>query len=142
MLFRSAGEIGGNVFHDYNNSGTLDSLEIGLAGIAVKVFDCNGKLLGTTTTDKFGNYSFAGMPADKVRIEFGTLPTPYISTKAGADNGTTTQFVTAPNCSVDLGINDPTDYCQQNPLGHLFLNPLNNLERLRTELSFHYQPLL
>ncbi|PWK29486.1 SprB-like repeat protein, partial [Arcicella aurantiaca] len=111
----SAGQIGGNVFRDFNNTGTKDTLEVGLAGIPVKVFDCNGTLLGTTVTDAFGNYSFTGMPAGQVRVEFGTIPAPYKPSKSGTDNATTTQFATAPDCTVDLGVNDPNEYCQKDP---------------------------
>ncbi len=114
----AAGEIGGNVYKDFNNSGTRDSTEKynGVAGVTVKAYDCDGNIVGTTTTDAFGNYKFTGMPAGKVRIEFGTLLTGLKPASAGVDNGTSTQFVTAPDCTVDFGVNNPNEYCQDNPL--------------------------
>ncbi|GAB4047468.1 hypothetical protein GCM10028810_30510 [Spirosoma litoris] len=113
----TANQTGGTVFNDYNADGVLNTGETtGLADVTVKAIDCNGQVY-TTTTDTYGKYVL-DIPAANypVRVEFSTLPT-YASngTLHGTDGGTTTQFVAAPSCGIDLGVLDPNDYCQSNP---------------------------
>ena len=114
----ASGEIGGNVFRDFNGNGVRNTNETynGVQNAEVKVYDCNGALLATTTTDVYGNYHFTGMPSSKVRIEFSPSVGDYKPSAAGTDNGSSVQFITAPDCSVDYGVNKPSDYCQDNPL--------------------------
>ncbi|AEI49739.1 SdrD B-like domain-containing protein [Runella slithyformis] len=119
-----AGQLGGTVFFDYNANGVREKGEAGgisdnegLSGVTVKIFDCNGALVGTTTTNSFGKYSF-NVPAKAypVRVEFSNLAS-YAGqgTLSGTDNRTTVQFIKAPDCNVDLGILNPSDYCQNFP---------------------------
>ncbi|MBL7815793.1 MAG: hypothetical protein JNL70_12335 [Saprospiraceae bacterium] len=115
-----ANQSGGTVFSDYNADGIKSSGETnGLAGVTVKAFDCNGSQVGgTQTTDATGKYAFSGLTAGNypIRVEFSGLPTLYgQGTPNGTNGRTTTQFVSAANCSVDLGVLDPNDYCQTNP---------------------------
>ncbi|MGF7217110.1 hypothetical protein GGR92_003283 [Spirosoma lacussanchae] len=114
-----AGNLGGIVFNDYNSDGIRGGTEnSGPPGVTVKVFDCNGAVVGTTTTDIYGLYTL-NIPnsAYPVRVEFSNLPA-YAGqgTRYGNDGKTTVQFVNAPNCSVDLGILNPSDYCQATPM--------------------------
>ncbi|AYQ33340.1 SdrD B-like domain-containing protein [Runella sp. SP2] len=115
----AATEIAGSVWKDYNYNGAKDETLVGVQGVTVKAYDCNGILVGTVTTDGSGNYKFTGMVAgQKYRIEF-TLPaivsSSYNLTKAGAGGRTTVQFVQAGQCA-SLGIARPEDYCEANPL--------------------------
>ena len=114
------GNTGGQVWRDYNSDGIKDASEtVGISGVTVKAYDCNGVLLGTTTTDYQGQYTFSSFTpsvSNKVRLEFSTIPSPYLASSAGTNNETTTQFVSATGCSYHLGVNDPSDYCQTNPV--------------------------
>jgi trimeric autotransporter adhesin len=115
----ASGQTGGTVFMDYDANGIKASGEtVGLDGVTVKAFDCNGNLVATSTTDVFGKYAFTGLTATNypIRVEFSGLPSYAVQgTVNGTDGRTTVQFVNAPDCTVDLGILDPTDYCQRNP---------------------------
>ena len=113
----AAGNLGGTVFNDYNANGTKDTGEtFGTAGVTVTVIDCNGTVL-TTTSDINGVWSLTAAISYPVRVEFSTLPD-FVGvggTPNGTDGRTTTQFVSAASCSVDLGVLNQTDYCQSNP---------------------------
>ena len=54
--------LGNRVWNDVNNNGTLDVGETGLANVVVNLYNSAGTtLLGTTTTDTNGYYSFPGL---------------------------------------------------------------------------------
>jgi len=116
-----SGTLGGRVFVDYNADGIKQLGETnGIGSVAVKAIACDGTVF-TTTSDNHGDYVFSGGNAIAannypVRIEFSNLPA-YAGqgTPNGTDGRTTVQFINAPDCSVDLGINDPSDYCETNP---------------------------
>ena len=115
-----SGNTGGTVWRDFANDGVKAAADtFGLAGVTVKVYDCNGVLLGTTTTDYQGQYTFSSFTpsvSNKIRLEFSSIAAPFAASAAGTGNGTTTQFVSATGCSYNLGVNDPSDYCQTNPV--------------------------
>jgi hypothetical protein len=111
--------VGGQVFNDFNADGVKDGSETsGVSGVIIKAYDCNGTLVGTATTDAFGIYSITSLQASHypLRVEFTNLPT-YAGqgTLKGSSGHTTVQFTSTPSCSMDLGVLDPTDYCQNNP---------------------------
>lgn len=61
--------LGDTVFRDANNNGTQDQGEPGLSGVTVELLDQAGSnVLGTTTTNSSGNYSFAGLVAGTYRV--------------------------------------------------------------------------
>lgn len=115
----ATGQLGGTIFNDFDADGIKAKGETtGLVGITVKAFDCNGVLVATTTSDIYGEYSFKTLTAANypLRVEFSTLPAVYgQGTNNGRNGRTTVQFVSAPNCNVDLGVLNPTDFCQNNP---------------------------
>ncbi|WP_080058773.1 SdrD B-like domain-containing protein [Spirosoma aerolatum] len=114
----SGTDLSGTAFNDFNGDGVKNAGETtGVSGIVVKAYDCAGTVY-TTTTDVNGQYKLTIPLANyPVRLEFTNLPSAYSAqgTPNGVDGRTTVQFITAPDCGVDLGMSDPTDYCQNNP---------------------------
>lgn len=53
--------ISGNVYLDQNRDKTKNTGDIDLSGVTVNLLDNDGNVVGTTTTDKDGNYSFTGL---------------------------------------------------------------------------------
>lgn len=113
-------EVSGQVWEDWNYDGIRNESQItGVEDVSVQLFDDCNNIMETTLTDVSGNYSFTGLdPNNTYRIEF-SLPTSVDDwaevTRQGTDNGTTVQFVQPGNCA-KLGIADPADYCESNPL--------------------------
>src|SRR5262245_4837231 len=54
--------ISGLVYFDANDDGIHQSTEQGIAHNTIQLFDSNGNLLDTTTTDSTGRYTFATNP--------------------------------------------------------------------------------
>ena len=50
------------------------------------------------------------------RIEFSNYPSPYQPTFNGTNGRTEVQFVSAPSCTINFGMNDPLNYCEENPM--------------------------
>src|SRR4029079_2977966 len=80
---------------------------------------------GSTTTDAAGNYTLSATGTGPYRVEFTNLPTGYLPSARSTDSvlggaatnsGSTVHFVNdvaTPN--VNLAVNYPTDYSQNNP---------------------------
>ena len=112
----AAGTISGTVYRDFNLNGLRDSGEVGVAGVTVSAFDSAGASQGTATTGADGTYSLAAGGTGPYRVEFTNIPAPFKPGPHGANNNTTIQFVPDGNSgSVDLGVNDPAEYCQSLP---------------------------
>ena len=131
----AAGNVTGTVFQDFNSNGVNDSAailgvaqDIGVEGVAIRGFDSTGALVGTTVTGTGGSYTLAVTAAstNDVRVEFeipaaGALDAfmPSFATPAtgatGSTTGTTVQFATIGATNVNLGINVPGEFCQNNP---------------------------
>ena len=111
--YASGGTVSGVVFNDYNANGIKDTREPGVGGVSVTEIDATGATT-TAITSGAGTYSLtvATFPA---RIEFTSLPANYASGPHGTDSGTTTQFVGASTTTASLGINVPSNYCDNNP---------------------------
>jgi hypothetical protein len=128
-------KIGDLVFNDKNNNGKQDAGESGIAGVTVKLFDSANNVVGTTTTDASGLYSFTNLPSGTYTVEI-TAPAGYKSSTGtngsatGAyepttgstnvnneDNGTTVSgqtirskpvvLTTTDNTNVDFGLFKP-----------------------------------
>jgi hypothetical protein len=130
-----SGAVTGTVFQDFNANGVRDSalrlgraVDAGIAGIEVRAFDRTGALVGTATTGAAGSYTLSVTGADTadVRVEFsipvtpalrGLQPAPSTATTgaSGSTRGTTIQFASIGNTSVDLGLFRPGEYCQDDP---------------------------
>ena len=54
--------LSGTVYRDDSRNGDQDGTEPGYSGVTVQLLDKDGNVVGTTTTDKDGNYSFSKLP--------------------------------------------------------------------------------
>ena len=114
----SATQITGTVFEDFNYNGTFDSGEhLGVEGVSVTATDSLGNTFTAGAgTDANGDFVINGLTAGRTyRVEFSNLPSWGSITFYGGDNGTSVQFVQPGNCA-NLGVANPTDYCQEDPL--------------------------
>ncbi|MBL7787278.1 MAG: hypothetical protein JNM36_15335, partial [Chitinophagales bacterium] len=123
-------QVSGTVFHDYNSNGIQDitgtisvedgntmptAIDAGISGVTVSAYAANNLLITSTTTSTNGTYTLAGVNGS-VRIEFTNFPTNYYSTfYSSSGSPTSVQFVTAPTNNINLGINRPYEYCENNP---------------------------
>jgi hypothetical protein len=99
--------IGNFVWIDADRDGTQDNNEVGVAGVTVSLYNCDGTFLNNTTTDTNGFYLFANLaPNQSYYVVFSNLPNQYIFTSA------------------DLGGNDATDSDADNT-GRTVCEPLS-----------------
>ncbi|MBU6349568.1 MAG: hypothetical protein KGS73_05415, partial [Chloroflexi bacterium] len=111
----AATPISGRVFHDFNYDGLLTAsgvvTDAGVSGVLVTAYNTSGAV-GSATTDASGNYTINSSGNGPYRVEFSNLPDSYAPTTVN------TRFITtaAGAVNVNLGINHPCDYCQDNPL--------------------------
>jgi hypothetical protein len=110
-------DVGGQVFFDYDANGVKNSSEAfsGQSNVAISVIDVDGTVYNTTS-GRFGFWS-VNVPLNKypVRVEFTLGVILRMGTPNGSDGNTTTQFVNAPSCNIDLGVLNNEDYCDANP---------------------------
>lgn len=115
-------EIGGNVYEDANLDGVNNDSGGGFEAMKVYIYGCDvsgaSVVVDSTFTDANGDYHFTGLTnGDAYRVEF-VFPCYYdflASAFNGTGSNTSVQFVTAPSCSVDLGVANPVDYCESDP---------------------------
>ncbi|GEL95321.1 DUF5979 domain-containing protein [Cellulomonas composti] len=114
--------VSGRVYRDFNGNGAYDtttglgrSIDAGLTGLDVVVTDRAGASV-TTTTGASGLWSanVSTLAGSRLRVQFET-PDGMAATAAGADNGTSVQFVDDGATGVDYAVNVPADHVQTNP---------------------------
>ncbi len=111
----AATPISGRVFRDFNYDGLLTVsgvvTDTGVSGVLVTAYNTSGAV-GSATTDASGNYTISSSGDGPYRVEFSNLPDSYEPTTAN------TRFIAtaADAVNVNLGVNQPCDYCQDNPL--------------------------
>lgn len=105
--------IGDLAFVDANGDGIQQGSEAGLAGVTVKLLDGTGAVVGTTTTDGSGAYSFTGLRPGAYQVEF--LPPggwkPTLADQGGDDandNDASPATGKTPLKTYLSGDNDPT----------------------------------
>ena len=85
--------LGDKVWRDDNADGLQNGTEPGVAGITVTLYNGSGTVIGTTTTDAYGNYLFDNLAPGNYTVGF-TLPANYTftqqNTAAGDGSGTAT----------------------------------------------------
>ena len=64
--------IAGRVYRDSDRSKSYTNGEETFSGVTVDLLDKDGKVIGTTTTDKDGDYSFVKLPAGTYRVKVHT----------------------------------------------------------------------
>lgn len=98
--------INGTVFND-NDNGTPDG--IGHGGVTVELLDENNNVVGTATTDSYGNYLFRDVIAGNYRVVI-TPPAGFEnvgSSEGDRDGSTAIALVDRNVTGVDFGINEP-----------------------------------
>jgi len=130
-----AGTITGRVFQDFNGNGLYETsggtaaaptaVDVGVQGVTVTAYDSAGVAQGNTTSAADGTYSLAATGTGPYRIEFTNIPSGYSPSArstdsvlggSGTNSGSTVQFVNNGNTSdVNLALNRPKEYCQDNP---------------------------
>ena len=114
--------IEGTVYRDYNSNGEQNSRstsssfhEPGVFDILVKAFDNEGNVIARAITDYEGNWALDVGEGTDVRIEF-TVPD-YLKSARLLSGGSNSMIVfeTAPACDVNIGVYNPSDFCQDNP---------------------------
>ncbi|MCM2359385.1 MAG: SpaA isopeptide-forming pilin-related protein [Geobacteraceae bacterium] len=108
-----SGVIGNLVWHDSDRSGLQDQGEAGIDGVTVRLYNQEGTLLGTATTNPEGIYQFPGLCAGtySVAADESTLPAGYTPTTSGVgadratdSNGSPAAVTLADDAGADLGI--------------------------------------
>ena len=115
----AADAVGGQVWEDFNFDGdnSTEAKIYGVAGIEVMLYNAANKVVATGTTDLEGQYLFANLSDNKYRVEFNIPEGMGSYTKAsvsGINNQTTVQFVAPGNCA-NLGVGNPSRYCDATP---------------------------
>ena len=139
-----ASTISGRVFQDFNGNATYDTtttlanngfgttanpIDRGVAGVSVTAFNASGVNVTpglVATSDATGVFTIAtnDVGTGPYRVEFTGLPTGYfpstrsrasVNSGAATNAGSSVQFVSAPATDVNMAINYPTDYSQNNP---------------------------
>lgn len=114
----SAQTVTGTVFRDYDADGQRDlapHVEPGEPGVLVAAFGPTG-IVAAGTTDAAGGYSLAVPGGTEVRIEVSGLAPFLAPGPAGPGSATTVTFVTSPAAGVDVGVVNPGQHCQDDPL--------------------------
>ncbi|MCU0347698.1 MAG: hypothetical protein MUC59_12230, partial [Saprospiraceae bacterium] len=111
-----AGDLGGTAWIDFDADGIRDASETEeFSGITVNVYDCNNNLAGTTVTDVNGQWSLNDNGFTyPLRVEFSGIPAGMSPAFNGNNSGTSVRFVSASSCNVDMGLMNPSDYCDTN----------------------------
>ncbi len=127
--------ISGMVFQDYNDNAQIDislapgtqAIDAGIGGVTITIFDslgvsvgsatsCGVTVAGVCTGSNPGFYDIAVAGTAPYRVEFSALPASFQPAAQGAGSGSTVQFVASgTTANVDVGINIPPEYCQNNP---------------------------
>ena len=131
----AAGTVSGTVFQDFNGNGNFDTtggtaaaptaIDVGVGGVTVTAYDGTGASQGSAVTVAAGTYSFSTGGAGPYRLEFTTLPAGFQPSARSTDSllggttansGSTVQFVAdGSTANVNLAINRPEEFCQNNP---------------------------
>ncbi|MEM8706925.1 MAG: SdrD B-like domain-containing protein, partial [Actinomycetota bacterium] len=118
----ASGTVTGTVFEDYDQDGTQDAREPGVADVVVTAVDADGNRSRDVRTDGEGTYEIDlgvvegdALGAGPYRIEFSGWPAHLEEGPVGRDSGSSIQFADADSIDVSLGLAAPSDYCQDNP---------------------------
>ena len=116
------GTLAGSVFEDHNANGTRDgggtavATDRGLADVVVTAIDAAGATVGTASSGADGTYKMdiTRAASKYLQVRFSHFPAGY-QPGARTTSGSATQFVRLCNDKVDLALQIPSHYCQDNP---------------------------
>lgn len=116
------GSLSGRVFDDHNANGRFDTggtaaaADRGVGNVTVRAHDSAGAVVGATTSAADGRWTMniVASASRDLRVEFSNLPAGY---EPGSITGTggVVQFVGMCDEGVDLAVQIPAHYCQDNP---------------------------
>ncbi len=134
--------LGNFVWFDRNRNGiqNTDTIENGVPGITVNLYNASNVFLGTTTTDINGFYIFNNLAAGDYFVEFTNLPAYYTFTTkdATADGNDSDPNVTTGitplislsngevNLTIDAGLVSADNFTFKATLGDIVWNDINN----------------
>ena len=119
---RADGTLAVRVVRDVTGSGSYQpALALGVAGAPITVTDAAGKTAtATTAPDGTASVALAGLTGGKYRVDGAAPPnSKLLPAPAGAGLSPLTSFVDVSdgkNVSLVLGLWNPADYCQENPV--------------------------
>ncbi len=61
-------KLSGHVWHDQNNDGVMDDSEQRISNVTIELYDADGTLVSTTTTDADGYYCFENLMGGQYRV--------------------------------------------------------------------------
>lgn len=122
-----SGVVGGKVIGDFNYNGADDQTG-GIRNVEIVISSCdadgNSVIIGSTFTDREGNFFMDGLDdGQKYRLDF-IAPPGFFPGFGGVEAGTDIQFTTAPNCDIIAAFTTPEDFCDEDPtmLATCFVN--------------------
>jgi len=115
--------IGGSVWRDYNFNGVRDNLllgtntagvaqnviEYGVADIEIVAYDADNNIVDCARTNASGEYVLNVPAGIMVRLDFINIPSWLQASRDSLSGLSTVQFVTSPNCTTNLALNNPSD---------------------------------
>ena len=93
--------LGGTAWLDSNGDGQQDAAEPVLAGAKVTLETCSGIVVGTTTTDNDGAYSFDGLASGCYKVLF-PLPYNHVATLTDTGSDATDSDIGASGSTADI----------------------------------------
>ena len=109
----SSGIIEGTVYMDKDLSGTQSTTEVGESGVYVRLYNTSGELISQTISSDDGSYIVPSLyDGEKYMVVF-EIPNSYYLSTSNPDVGSDVQFVTSPNCDVNLGLLDTNSNCTE-----------------------------
>jgi len=105
--------IQGIVFRDFDADGVRDLMEPAVPNVTINAFMATSTL--TAVTDNNGYYSFAIPDNTPVRLEFSNWPSYLQPGAVGTDSATPVRFIQSPTHTAHLALQNPGQYCQENP---------------------------
>jgi len=80
----------------------------------VNLYDDNG-LVGSVTTDAYGNWTYPASVGDTLRIEYIYPPEWEPAKSSSLSSSTETAFVATTECCIDFGLHQPEEYACSDP---------------------------
>jgi PKD repeat protein len=112
------GNLGGNVFNDFNADCTFGSEEFGLDSVLIYLYECENPIpVDSVWTNAAGNFVFPSLSNYPYRLEFVVVKDSCClkPSLACGGVGSTVQFISQANCNIQVGFLNPANYCQDNP---------------------------